>query len=894
MPTKWYSRSALTLAILFAAALSSCGRRVQRSRSSSPDAGFGGEAWVAVEKAAGGPQREGQQANLHMANGFLWWSFGLGHTRMVNLASGEQSNVSPLSFQVMEGSEGFTMDSVDPLRENLIDIVAVDLASGRRRTVVQVGCVLADWPLALDATYLYFIQDYDGVCRTGLFRVRRDGTGRPEFVPSLPSLHPEFFAVSNGYIYWPDFDRNHRPRITRRRFGADSIPEHIADASSSNFHLADGRLYFVNDDAIWSVRLDGSDRTKHVDVGPAGASHILVDRGTLYWVNEREIRRSNLSGDQSRSSEIIADEETYRGQTNIATDGQNLCWYDLRRDRILCLGRDARSLPPRPRRVAKAAPDQGPTTVMKKADWVSLGQSWACASVSGQSGGHWWQCWEPPFVAGTYPVANPAPWMLALWPAAAEDRLCTVFLDKVHCWPVPGFMQKPPEDLPRKRALFDEGRDPLFVGSTFTCGSNLETDDRKKPAWACEGDNSFHQFAGFQTASPFDNPSLGTWHACAVTESGSLRCWGRGDGGQLGYTPSEICRVGGRTIACSSKALDVPIKVPPAAYLLAGDMFTCVVSAFTGTTCFGASRDGWFGSASECPEGLQTRWPTSEGFVRAPNATCSAKPAAVIPALKGIRSTRQGRMELPISIGPRGACGIINGHIHCVGAIPTPSTEVSSVVVNPSNRANACGIADGNVVCWGEGYSPSNDPSTAVAVDLYPPQRSEAAVVDFPAPKGKTWPASYAIHRRCASPMQPMPKCPAGTTGETWSNLAPRASALLGKRITVRDRLFVGAWATSPGQPVRGVLRIARIDRSSIVLGDGDPPLSLRDGHDCEGDESRLCCDLPAFGQTVVATGTLGRSNEWLLADLTICEIDGAAQANEDVKKLDASEERSP
>jgi hypothetical protein len=239
---------------------------------------------------------------------------------------------------------------------------------------------------------------------------------------------------------------------------------------------------------------------------------------------------------------------------------------------------------------------------------------------------------------------------------------------------------------------------------------------------------------------------------------------------------------------------------------------------------------------------------------------------------------------LPISLGPRGACAIIHDHIRCVGAIPTPSTEVSSVAVNPGNRANACGIADGNVVCWGEGYSPKSDASAAVAVDLYPSQRSDAAVVDFPAPKGKTWPASYAIHRRCALPVQAIPKCPPGTTGKPWSDLAPRASALLGQRITVRDRLVVGPWTTGarPG-----------IGRGSLVLGDVDPPLSLRDGYNCAGDESRLCCDLPAFGQTLVATGTLGRNNEWSLADLTMCEVDTAVQANETAKKPGASEERS-
>jgi hypothetical protein len=73
------------------------------------------------------------------------------------------------------------------------------------------------------------------------------------------------------------------------------------------------------------------------------------------------------------------------------------------------------------------------------------------------------------------------------------------------------------------------------------------------------------------------------------------------------------------------------------------------------------------------------------------------------------------------------------------------------------------------------------------------------------------------------------------------------------------------------------------------VLGDGEPPLSLLDGYECSGDESRLCCDLPAFGQTVVARGMLWRHNGWRLQDLTICEVD---PSNEVAKTSEAGGER--
>ncbi|HEX7597545.1 MAG TPA: hypothetical protein VF518_04975, partial [Polyangia bacterium] len=570
--------------------------------------------------------------------------------------------------------------------------------------------------------------------------------------------------------------------------------QRLATPSSAPFHIAEGRLYFVSDDAIWSVGIDGSDRIRHAEVGPAGASHILVDRGYLYWTNVREIRRYRLSGGPSQSSEVIVSEDNYRGRTNLASDGQRLCWYDLRRDRILCLGRDARPQTPRPRRMTKSVPYQGPRPELKKAYKVFVGESWACAGVGGNFNGGAWQCWEQPSVAGATATAVPAQWMVSLLPVPAADRVCAVHRDRIRCWSAPAFLHQPPNDFPEESPLFVEGRGALFLGGTFTCARYLRTDAHKRPTWTCQGDNSFHQLAGFQTVAGVDSPALGTWHACGVNQNHDLTCWGRGDGGQLGYRPSETCRVDGQAIACSSKEHLVPFDIPFGGRLLAGDMFTCVVS-YKGLTCFGASRDGWFGQPSDCPESLRRQWPTTEGTVAAPKAACSTNPIAV-PGFEGIEVGHDRERALPISLGPRGACAIINNRVRCVGAIPTPAIEVSSVAVNAGNRANACGIADGKVLCWGEGYSPNGNPSTAVAVELYPPQLPDAAVVEFPGPSGKSWPASYGIHRPCTLPVQGLPRCPAAATGEPWSKLVADAPRLVGQTISVRDRLVIGTWTT--------------------------------------------------------------------------------------------------
>ncbi len=49
----------------------------------------------------------------------------------------------------------------------------------------------------------------------------------------------------------------------------------------------------------------------------------------------------------------------------------------------------------------------------------------------------------------------------------------------------------------------------------------------------------------------------------------------------------------------------------------------------------------------------------------------------------------------------------------------------------------------------------------------------------------------------------------------------------------------------------------------------------------CIGDESRVCCDLPAFGASVIAVGKLVRAGwlerygiEWSLKDVRLCTED--------------------
>src|SRR5689334_17658352 len=101
--------------------------------------------------------------------------------------------------------------------------------------------------------------------------------------------------------------------------------------------------------------------------------------------------------------------------------------------------------------------------------------------------------------------------------------------------------------------------------------------------------------------------ALGTWHGCAIAAPNGLgadvyaACWVRGDLGQLGAPPPDICNVDGNPVGCSRSPRKNVRLEDGRAVLKAGDQFTCVTEP-SGIRCWGANRDGFFGAPDSCPE----------------------------------------------------------------------------------------------------------------------------------------------------------------------------------------------------------------------------------------------------------------------------------------------------
>jgi alpha-tubulin suppressor-like RCC1 family protein len=89
-------------------------------------------------------------------------------------------------------------------------------------------------------------------------------------------------------------------------------------------------------------------------------------------------------------------------------------------------------------------------------------------------------------------------------------------------------------------------------------------------------------------------------HACALTSAGGVKCWGGDYYGQLGdgTTGPEICGVGAAALGCSTTPVDVSGLASGVAAIRAGAVHTCALTSAGGVKCWGYNRQGELGDGS--------------------------------------------------------------------------------------------------------------------------------------------------------------------------------------------------------------------------------------------------------------------------------------------------------
>jgi len=507
--------------------------------------------------------------------------------------------------------------------------------------------------------------------------------------------------------------------------------------------------------------------------------------------------------------------------------------------------------------------------------FLVAGDGHACARVVSRENGEEWRCWTtlsaPPRAgAPVAVVARRIGWLESIATDFGPTEVCTAGgKGQLRCWSWPAFLAGRPGDLPPPP---DYTTARPAVGGSFHCWRPTSPQKTNGQRWTCDGDDRFGQLGKGKADRPstVDNPdagtivgaepAVGTWHGCIKTADATL-CWGRGDAGQLGAAPPDRCGAGAAAVACSRAPR--PVSFPIKGFLYAGDLYTCAADD-DGLHCWGGSRDGAFGTAAACPANFRHAWPTLLGTAPAPAATCAPTPV-VPPGFK--------HAHYEVAVGPRGLCAVVQGHVHCAGAIPTPDVNVRAPVVNKGDEPTACGIADSDVVCWGGRYSPGDDPSAPTTIKLAETTPAGVPIIDAPPPHAGVWGDNCAVHFGCARTIEPLPACAKGTRGQSWAALGDNPARSLNNVLSIRGELQVGP---SRGDVERGGActphSCCLFDRRALLLQVGGGQSLALDGLDCRGDESRLCCNAPVFGQTVVATGRLtGATAGWSLRDVKLC-----------------------
>jgi hypothetical protein len=845
--------------LLVVACLAACwrmGAPAARAQPAGLAACFGGTP----ESAADGA---GRIERLRIDERYLYWG-----GRRMDLASRAVSPSPGDNNAVSDGRELYDVDGVNELH-------ATDLATGNVRTVVDGRRRIEDYMglsmLALDVSYVYFGMG-EGPMRSrdqaGFYRAARDGTHPPELIAPMPRA-PLPFVIADGFVYWAE-----RAGLLRRKLDPGAPAETIAAAGDSSrprppLRIAAGRIYYIDGKSIWSRAIDGTgSATEEAALGGEPAEDVVVVPPCLYWASGRSIRRARLHSDP-KASQVIADERTYAG--NIVSDGHFLYWADVRAGRILRAAPSAGTSVPAARAPVATATARAQSTRALRPEAIAIGSGWGCARVSVRDGTDpIWHCWQ---AARGSITARKIPWLTGNALQTGPDRVCAVAGTETHCWSRQELTRGGrPAEVPTRPLV---GSPNAAASDTITCTSVPKGGDASH-GWRCAGDGRTGPKAVDSTAVTDASGvqiALGRWHGCVFTRGGEAFCWGRGDAGQLGFPASDRCGPAGAEIACATEPRPLPLKSPGT--LIAGDMYTCAM--YQGPLqCWGASRDGLFGTAEACPPELRKAWPTGSGTVAAPAATCSDAPVNV----PGFKHAAYG-----VSAGPRGICAVVQGHVRCAGAIPTPAIDVTMARVSPGDDASACGLSGDTVVCWGERYSPPDDPSKPIEIALDTSAPAGLPVVDFAASGQAAWDGTCNIHFGCERDAPALPACAAHKTGRPWSELLADAKKLQGTTVEVSGRLYVGraqrgitVTSAGPVQSAPGTCGPGqccnRESRPIVIAGGADGANEGVQAGDlnCRGDDSRLCCNGPAYGQPVIATGTLTWTyGLWRISPAELC-----------------------
>jgi alpha-tubulin suppressor-like RCC1 family protein len=275
--------------------------------------------------------------------------------------------------------------------------------------------------------------------------------------------------------------------------------------------------------------------------------------------------------------------------------------------------------------------------------------------------------------------------------AGGEHTCALITTGNVQCWGNNQYGQLGNNStgnttLPTAVSGLSTGTGAIRAGLRYSCA--LTTSGGVK----CWGDNEYGQLGNNSTTNssvPIDVSglssgvmalSVGYYHTCAVSTTGSVKCWGRNDVGQLGN--------GGNTD--SSIPVDVSGLGSAVSAISIGRLHTCALTTVGGVKCWGDNSVGQLGNSSGASSNTPLDVSGLNSGITAISAgyqhTCALTAAGAVKCWGSNSSGQLGNNSTNNSNTPVDVSGLSNG-----------------VAVLSAGRIYTCAvIALAGVKCWGD------------------------------------------------------------------------------------------------------------------------------------------------------------------------------------------------
>lgn len=207
--------------------------------------------------------------------------------------------------------------------------------------------------------------------------------------------------------------------------------------------------------------------------------------------------------------------------------------------------------------------------------------------------------------------------------------------------------------------------------------------------------------------------ALGANHSCAITTAGGVTCWGLGTSGQLGNSAT----------ASSSSPVNVTGLTSGVTALGLGGAHSCAINAAGGVVCWGSGTSGQLGNGG---------------------SASSSSPVAVTGAASGFTSLAAGTSTTcalatagSVKCWGLGTSGQLGNGASSSSTTPVSVSGLSDVASIGKGASNTCAVTTGGAAtCWGaeaggqlgDGRFGSSTPTSNVPVDVLGATSGMAAI----------------------------------------------------------------------------------------------------------------------------------------------------------------------